>query len=138
MILFLSGVEVRLEPHAVHITNDAALQRLLNRQAEPATEKLVQEIISAYQQHYRQPFAINPDSLAVEIWGHVYVEQFAEYMERLIQSKLIEKILSPVKGICSVIDCGESGHDQNRWFWDLLAPFKSTIAGWLPVKQYPL
>ncbi|HEX7755838.1 MAG TPA: hypothetical protein VF421_10870 [Niabella sp.] len=132
MTLFLSGVEIRLELHAVHVKNDDHLRQLLKENPDAATDKLVQEIVIAYEQAYGQPLSITPDSLAVEIWGHLYMDQFAKYIDRMVQLQLIKKIAAPIQQYCAVIDCGEKEHDGNRWFWDLLAPFKSTIAGWLP------
>ncbi|MBZ4189654.1 hypothetical protein [Niabella beijingensis] len=132
MQIILSGVTVDIELHAVHIHNDEALWQLLRRDPERHTELLAEEILRAYEAQYHRKLEIAPDSFVVEIWGHIYIEQFAGYIARLTDLKLVRKLLYPVQKYCAVIDCGEKEHDTNRWFWDLLAPFKATIGGWLP------
>lgn len=126
------GIPVSFDEHSVHIVNDDALQQLLEMDAAVATGLLVQQILDTFEQHYNRPLDINPDSIAVEIWGHVYFSYLGQLLEKLIALKLIEKIAGIILSACAVIDCGEPGYDQNRWFWDMLAPFKDRIAGWLP------
>ncbi|WP_300600139.1 hypothetical protein [Niabella sp.] len=132
MQITLSGVTIEMELHAIHIHNDEVLWRLLDKNPEQHTETLVQGIFQAYETQFHRKLEIAPDSLVVEIWGHVYVDQFADYIARLTDLNLVKKLLHPVQKYCAVIDCGEKEHDTNRWFWDLLAPLKATIGGWLP------
>ncbi|WP_018630516.1 hypothetical protein [Niabella aurantiaca] len=132
MQITLSGVTIVMELHAVHIHSDEPLLQFLAGDPLQNTDLLVKELLRAYEAAFHQPLDISPDSLAVEIWGHVYVEQFAGYIARLTDLNLVRKLLYPVQKYCAVIDCGEQGHDSNRWFWDLLAPLKATIGGWLP------
>ncbi|SDC82043.1 hypothetical protein [Niabella drilacis] len=132
MQLILSGVTIDIELHAIHIHNDEPLWKLLSKDPEQNTELLVAGILQAYETQYHRKLEIAPGSLAVEIWGHVYIDQFADYTARLTDLNLVKKLLYPVQKYCAVIDCGEKDHDTNRWFWDLLAPLKATIGGWLP------
>lgn len=132
MQIILSGVTITMELHAIHIHNGEPLWQLLASDPGQNTDRLVKELLRGYEAAFHQPLDIAPDSLAVEIWGHVYVEQFAGYIARLTDLNLVRKLLFPVQKYCAVIDCGEKGHDSNRWFWDLLAPLKTTIGGWLP------
>lgn len=124
-----------MELHAVHIHNDEPLWQLLGRDPEENTERLAEEILAVYETQYHRKLEIAPDSFIVEIWGHVYADQFADYIARLTDLNLVRKLLYPVQKYCAVIDCGEKGHDTNRWFWDLLAPLKATIGGWLPGRE---
>lgn len=128
------GVTLQMEigPHAIHLQNDLGLWQLLDRDTEWVTNLLVQEIQAQFFLKNQRPLEISADSLAIEIWGHVYFEFFVNGIAQLVQSKLIENWLHPIKSFVALIDCGEKGYDQNRWFWDLLVPFKTQIAGWLP------
>lgn len=132
MQIILSGVTITMELHAVHIHNDEPLWQLLNKDPEQHTDLLVKELLREYEATFHRVLDISPDSLAVEIWGHVYIDLFAGYIARLTDLNLVRKLLYPVQKYCAVIDCGEKDHDSNRWFWDLLAPLKSMIGGWLP------
>jgi len=125
-------IQVRLEPHIVRIVNDAALWQLVAAGDIRLVDALAEEIGGIYRETYREELRIAHDSLVVEIWGHVYCEYFALVLERLLQLKLIDRLADKVIGYCEMIDCGESGYDHNRWFWDMLAPFRSLIARLLP------
>jgi len=116
----------------VHIINDAALQSLLQQDAETHADLLAEAITTAYRACYREELAISHDSLVVEIWGHVYAGRLADALARLLPVNLLEQLAEKVSGYCAVIDCGEAGKDTNRFFWDLLAPFKRPMAKLLP------
>jgi hypothetical protein len=126
------SITVLFQPHSVHITHDEALVQLLENDREQATDKLVAAIRERFRLLYTCDLDINDASLAVEIWGHVYCAQLASVVQNLVQLKLLDKVADKVIGYCAVIDCGEKGYDSNRFFWDMLAPFKNMIGGWLP------
>lgn len=109
MQIILSGVTIDMELHAIHIHNDKALWQFLDKGPEQHTEQLVAGILQAYEAQYRCKLEIAPDSLVVEIWGHVYVDQFADYIARLTDLNLVKKLLYPVQKYCAVIDCGGKG-----------------------------
>jgi hypothetical protein len=87
-----------------------------------------------YERLYKKELNISDASLAVEIWGHVYFEYFAIVFEKLVNMNLIKQMASKISSYCEIIDCGESEKDNNRFFWDILAPFKNQIAVLLPEK----
>jgi hypothetical protein len=126
------NIRVLFQEHSVHITNDDALWKFLGDHPAEATRQLAEEIFRMYETLYGRAFDVHPDSLIVEIWGHVYCEYFALVFEKLLQLKLVEKITDKLIGYCELIDCGEEDYDSNRLFWDMLAPFAALIAGWLP------
>lgn len=131
--LVLNGYKVsfRMDAHALHIDNDTALQQLIA--AEPATvaDQLALRLLDIHERTYGRRLELKPDSLSVEILGHIYAGRLAQVLEQLTELKLLDKVAGVVLDACAVIDCGEAGHDRNRWLWDLLAPFKDRIAGWL-------
>lgn len=132
-ILTIQGYDIKviINEHSLHIDNDEALKKLLRADLKGNTDLLVQSLNDHFLQRNKKAFDVAPDSIAVEIWGHVYAEYFALYVKRLLDMKLIDGLLEKVFQICEVIDCGEKGYDHNRKLWDMLAPFKATIAGWL-------
>lgn len=128
-------ITVLFQSHSVHITNDEALVRLLESDREQVTDELVRAIKEQFKLLYTYELDISDASLAVEIWGHVYCAELATVVQNLVQLKLLEKVADKVIGYCAMIDCGETGYDGNRFFWDMLAPFKTRIEGWLPDKN---
>lgn len=133
MEVILMGIKVKLGENTIHINNkEDALNKWIAADPETATDRLVEAVKAAFFRENRRHLEISDDSLAVEIWGHIYFEKFVDYIDDLVKLKLVRKLVFPVRKICATIDCGEAGHDSNRWFWDLLAPFKSRIGKWLP------
>lgn len=129
------NVPVRVATNAIHITNDDALWQLIHANPVENTYRLIDEINSAFLEKNKRDIEISRDSLAVEIWGHVYADHFADVIDNLTNLKLIEKMVHPIQKYCAIIDCGEKGYDQNRWFWDLLAPFTGIIGKLLPKEK---
>jgi hypothetical protein len=125
-------VRVDFQEHSVHIYNDNNLWQLIGHNPQLVTPQLVAFILEQYHLYYGRSFSVHPDSLTVEIWGHVYFEYFALVSEKLIQLKLVGKLTTKLISYCEIIDCGEDGYDDNRGLWDSLAPFIGLIAGWLP------
>lgn len=121
-------VPVRVATNTIHITNDDALWQLIHANPVKNTYQLVDEINSVFLEKNKRDLEISRDSFAVEIWGHVYADHFAGVIDKLTNLKIIE----PIQKYCAVIDCGEKGYDQNRWFWNLLAPFAGIIGKLLP------
>ena len=120
------------EEHSVHIVNNQELWQLIGTAPEATTTAMARLIFTEFTRLYNREFEVHPDSLIVEIWGHVYFEYMALILDNLIQLKLISIVMDKLVSYCEVIDCGEKGYDNNRSIWDMLAPFVSLIAGWLP------
>jgi hypothetical protein len=133
-VFVLNGcpIEVFFQEHSVHITNNQELWKLVGANPKAATEALVGLIFTEFSELYDREFEIHPDSLIVEVWGHVYFEYMALILDNLVKLNLLTKVLDKLISYCEVIDCGEKGYDNNRSLWDMLAPFTSLIAGWLP------
>lgn len=125
-------IQVSFREHSVHIVNDRSLWKLMDADHTGNARLLVEQIFLHFEQQYGRKFEIHPDSLVVEIWGHVYCEYFTLVMENMIALKLVELIADKIISYCEMIDCGEKGFDHNRALWDMLAPFHAIIADWLP------
>lgn len=131
------AVEVLFENRSVHIINNKDLWTLLENDTETRTMVLVTWIKEQYRFFFDKELEITEDSLAVELWGHVYFEYYILAVKELIRLQLIENFLERILKVSEVIDCGESGFDNNRKLWDMLAPHKSFILKMLPGKIDP-
>jgi len=131
VIISIRDIHLQLKPHAIKISNNDALSALLTEDAETATEKLINDIKSEYLKLLAEEFKVSDHSMAIEIWAHVYAEKFAEAIKDFSSIDFIDAIANKILKHAEIIDIGESGHDDNRFVWDGLAPFKSTIASLL-------
>lgn len=132
----LSGckLEISFSRQLVQIKGTKSLKRFLSRDIENRSEVLVNAIKMDYFQFFDAELAITNDSLIIEIWGHVYAAYFAKAMEKLIQLKVVDDMANFIINRAESIDCGESEIDSNRFFWDILANFKSIILTFIPKK----
>ena len=105
-----------LRQYAIHIFTDGELTSLLTRDAETATDELVAEIKNEYVRQFNTEFKVSAHSMAVEIWGHVYADEFAKWIKTISDIGLIDKGADMVIFHAAVIDIGEHGHDSNRFF----------------------
>lgn len=126
------NVKLTMTQHKIKLVNDAELAALLSQQMEASTDALVSAMKAAFKQQNAKEFDVSDNSIAVEIWGHVYAESFAETVKNLSPFGFIDSIADKVIFHCEVIDIGEADRDNNRFIWDRLASFKSKIAGLLP------
>ena len=108
----------------IRIVNDYGLQRLLMEQTEQRTAMLVDRLEADYRQYYQRPLQIGADSLAVEIWAHVYTERFFARLYRHFPWAPMRRLYHFIRRRCRIIDCGETRRDSNRWLWDLLGKRK--------------
>ncbi len=130
-------VEVLFQQGSIHIVNDTALWTLLEGTVKENTITLVTWIREQYQALLGKDLDITDDSLAVEIWGHVYFEYYLLILKELVRLQLLNDLLEPLLAKSDVIDCGEAGLDNNRKLWDMLAPHRNFILGMLPGKINP-
>lgn len=122
------GIYVSFDPGIVHIRNDESLRRLLDRSLGGGTTALVSMIKEEYKSAFGEELKISNDSLTVEIWGHVYFENFIGIVSNVFRLKMVTRLDQLVSEHCDIIDCGETNQDGNRKFWDSLAPHKDLIA----------
>lgn len=122
---------VLLHKQRVGIVNDAALQALLSHQPEQHTDTLAEAIKNEYVRLFNQEFDVSANSLVVEIWGHLFADKFAVAVKNLSPFAAVDALSEKVSARCSIINVGEKSNDNNRLFWDLLAPLKPAIAAFI-------
>jgi hypothetical protein len=129
------NIQLAITQHKIKLVNDLQLEALLAFDTESATEELVEAIRKAFQEQNNRDIHISDASMAVEIWGHVYTDNFANAIKSISLFDLFDSIAEKIIKHCEVIDIGEAGHDNNRFIWDRLASFKNMIVTLLPKKS---
>jgi len=124
----LYGIAVKYNEKAVHIRIEPVLQTFLKAPDRGAL-RLARDILAVYREKFGVPLAIDVDSLAIEILGHVYIDVILAAMERLRLGARYQTLVARIKKSTAVIDCGEADVDNNRFLWDGLAPFAEVIYG---------
>ena len=124
-------VSVNVQYNRISIKSDEQLFELITAMPESATDELVSTIKKEFRAQFNKEFEVSDASIAVEIWGHVYAEKFAAAVKVISPVKLIDGLAERISVSCEVINIGTSDNDGNRFIWDWLAAFKSTIAGLL-------
>ncbi len=125
------SISLQLNLHAIKIFNSDALSAILAENTEATTQKLIDSIKKKYFKLFNTNFEVSDNSIAVEIWAHIYAEKFAEAVKDFSSVNFIDKAAEKIMHHAEVIDIGERGHDDNRFVWDALAVFKPAIAGLL-------
>ncbi|HEX5152503.1 MAG TPA: hypothetical protein VFW07_13730 [Parafilimonas sp.] len=122
------NISVRLTKNRIDIINDEQLTDLVTKMPEAATDELVSAIKEEYHDRFNKDFDVTNASMAVEIWGHVFAEKFANALRDIAPVKLLNSLAVKISSHCEVINIGKKDHDSNRIVWDLLAAFKPAIA----------
>lgn len=95
----------------VHLENNSGLKGAI--EAEGATA-VAGKILDNFYFLFDTPLKIKQRSIAIEILGHVYPGDIAEFFSWVPGANvIIDKT--------SVIDIGIGKYDGNRWVWDFLA-----------------
>ena len=122
------NISVQFHENMIDILSDNQLFELVTQMPEAATDELVSAIKKEYHIQFNRDYSVSDPSMAVEIWGHVFAEEFADAVKKITSVKLVDELAEKIAEHCEVINIGEKGHDYNRIVWDMLAPFKSEIA----------
>jgi hypothetical protein len=128
LIIRGKNISVRLQENKLCIINDDQLSELITKLPEVATDELVSSIKKEYHIQFNKDFNVTDDSIAVEIWGHIFVDKFADAVKEIASVKLVDELAEKISSHCEVINIGAKGYDYNRIVWDLLAAFKPAIA----------
>ena len=129
-------IEVAFGRGVVRVDNDRALWVYIHLDPYSNTRRLVTWIKQIYASAFDEDLRISDNSLAMEIWGHIYFEQF------LLRNPKLGRVLFPfglyqrLVTSCEAVDCGESSKDGNRWLWDVLG-ILTPIAGRVIDKVQP-
>ena len=108
------GIEYWTKEHSIHIVNDDVFQKFIKEKDDNAL-KIVQEIKRYFRHKQKKELKIYDTSLVVEIYAHIIPDKIADYLPGAIGDI--------VQGRTEIIDCGEEGHDQDRFLWDKIAEF---------------
>lgn len=122
------NISVRLQENKIGIKSDEQLSALVTEMPEAATDELIGAIKNEFYLQFNKDFGVDDDSMAVEIWGHVFTERFADAVKALSPVKIVDDLAERISSHCEVINIGKKEHDRNRFVWDLLATFKPAIA----------
>ena len=126
------SISVSFRQHGVSIYTNNELTSLLASDAVTATDELVTEIKKEYYNLFNHDFDVTDHSFAVEIWGHVYADKFADWIKSISDISFVDSVADKIIYHAEKIDIGELGYDSNRFVWNGLAAFKPLIARFLP------
>jgi len=135
--IIINGRELyfKFKPHIISIINSDLLEGLITANPETVTTEIVNFIKKEYYNLFGKNLAITDDSIFIEIIGHIYADKFADAVKRISNIGFVDALAEKIIHHCEVIDIGEKEHDENRFIWDKLPHFKTTIIKLLPVKH---
>lgn len=120
------GISVSLEPKIIRVDSSEALYHYFRVEHQSGLV-LAKALKNAYENTFGCPVRISDRSLAVEILGHFYLQQFFLSRKKSLESRgkkdRLEKLTRSMLAHTSVIDCGERTVDNNRFVWDILSVF---------------
>jgi hypothetical protein len=125
------NISVQLREKSIAIISNGQLLELITEMPEAATDELVSAIKKEFRAQFNKDFGVANASIAVEIWGHVFAEKFANAVKAITSIKLVDELAEKICLQCEVINIGEKDHDNNRFVWDWLAALKPIIAAML-------
>lgn len=125
------NISVQLQENRVCIISDENLAALVTEMPEAATDELVNLIKEKFHARFNKDLGIANASMAVEIWGHVFAEKFADAVKVITPLKFVNALAEKIYLHCEVINIGNKDHDRNRFVWDWLAAFKPALAAML-------
>ena len=125
------NISLSLYENRIGIISDGQLLSLVTEMPEAATDEFVSAIKKEFHTRFNKDFEVTDASMAVEIWGHVFAEKFADTVREIVPVKLVNSLAEKISSHCEVINIGRKDHDRNRIVWDMLAAFKPAIAALL-------
>lgn len=124
------GIAMRCPKYFVQIKNDEILKDFLDQDGVGSME-IAAWMKKLYYREWECELDISEKSLAIEILGHVYANDFMKLIEKLPfadnEDTAFGKLVESLQEHLDIIDCGEKGRDNNRFVWDALVPFDKVI-----------
>lgn len=124
-----TGISYYFTDRVVHVINDPSLKNYLDQSGNQSLT-LAAELKAAYQKEMGKSLDISDNSLAIEILGHVFVDEFSEKVGAIAEKVGLDSLgdfFDKIEGHTEVIDCGEKAVDSNRSVWDRLVPVKGLV-----------
>ncbi|MCH5720468.1 hypothetical protein [Niabella hibiscisoli] len=115
-------IKVNLKEYSVHLVCNYELMDAM-KSGFWNIEKLCQQVLYLHEQHFGAPLKIPLNSLIIEVLGHAYAYKILLRLRKIADLKLFRKFSL---NACN-IDCGDSAHDSNRWFWDMMGFLKGLL-----------
>lgn len=115
-------MKVNLKEYSVHLVCNYELMNAMGSSFRNI-EKLCREVLYLHEQHFGTSLKIPLNSLIMEVLGHAYAYKILLQLRRVADLKIFRKFSL---NACH-IDCGNSTHDSNRWFWDMIRIFKPVL-----------
>lgn len=115
-------VKVNLKEYSVHLVCNYELMEAM-KASFGNVEKLCQQLLDLHEQHFRAPLKVPVNSLIMEVLGHAYAYKILLRLRKVANLKIFRKLSL---NACH-IDCGDSDHDSNRWFWDMMGLLKPVL-----------
>lgn len=125
-------IAVDISQHGVHIVCDDEFHRMLAQHPVEGVDLLSRRLPESFLKERGRPLKISFHSIRLEIWGHHYFEVVYERLKWMLYGRVFRRIRNRLERATEQIDIAEWGHDNNRWVWDVLAPFGKIIEKCIP------
>jgi hypothetical protein len=120
-------LKVTFRHKSIHIPNTEELKTFLSKKTESRTTELIAMIKRDYLLIHHEAIDISDESMAVEIWAHLFAQNFQPVLGRLADFTITEWLAERLLKSAENIDLGESSVDNNRKYWDWLSSHKDFI-----------
>ncbi len=131
-ITIFENINIEVEPALVRIYSNSALWKYLEGKNKRKMVALVAEIKLKYFKRYKRPLQIKDSSLLIEILAHTYCHWIGLKINSVLNHGFLRIFLTKLIDRAKVADCGEKIRDNNRWFWDLIAPLNKLMVALFP------
>lgn len=116
------NIKVNLKEYSVHLVCNYGLMEAM-KASFGNVEKLCRQVLDLHEQHFGVSLKVPVNSLIIEVLGHAYAYKILLQLRKVADLKIFRKFSL---NAC-YIDCGDSDHDSNRWFWDMMGFLKPVL-----------
>jgi len=120
-------ITVVFKPGLVSIRCDSSLWKMADRRNRADFRDLAGRIYTRHLAAYGRALAIRERSFLLEIHGHIYADYYLLRYGRVCRGLLGARRYKRLLQSCEVIDCGDTQHDPNRWFWDAFSRLDGVV-----------
>lgn len=112
------SITMKIGDRLVSITNNYGMKGLYSAYGYSGALSAASNAMAQYKAFTGKYLYIDPESLAIEIMGHIDIGRMASYVKE-VTGKDIGNFVTRT----DIIDCGEDVVDSNRWVWDTVAKY---------------